>query len=447
MSLKENTEKLLLDDVTLTSEDMAELLSFSEDQDPEYTDSLIGEDEDNFEEIEKKSAEVCKNILLLHSIETNNKNNRIMKTTKFTTSELNAITERFNSIHTFGDESLSLKDRLVAYYLSTDESLDQEEAENVVTRLMAGVESLTSKYKEAMNDNWNVGDEITTMTAGMALEERFNFLVNAIALVKTVNANALGEVSDVEESLNESIEAIKSNCTDITEETCESLQSILVEMIESSPIMVTGEEKIREIMEASKGENTNVVDFASAQYDDFRYKSEMALAAWVEHQNGTLTSLPTDILPESLAVSIAAGVEESRIMEQVASGSKPIEWAVKCLKILGGVALACFLGYIALLGLAIMVGAFFEAAIMVMGTTTGAIIIASALAFLASWGYSETVISFCTKTLSWCGRAYDWMVEKLKDSVYPNVKEAAQKFVRWVRSLFNRSDDHQEALA
>ena len=73
MSLKENTEKLLLDDVALTSEDMAELLSFSEDQDPEYTDSLIGEDEDNFEEIEKKSAEVCKNILLLHSIETNNK--------------------------------------------------------------------------------------------------------------------------------------------------------------------------------------------------------------------------------------------------------------------------------------------------------------------------------------------------------------------------------------
>ena len=59
MSLKENTEKLLLDDVTLTSEDMAELLSFSEDQDPEYTDSLIGEDEDNFEEIEKK---ICRSV-------------------------------------------------------------------------------------------------------------------------------------------------------------------------------------------------------------------------------------------------------------------------------------------------------------------------------------------------------------------------------------------------
>lgn len=446
MDSYDNIDKGALDDLSINNIDINELLSDIDDEDPEYTVSLIGDDEEKSEEIEKKSEELCKNILLGYSIETNNKNNRIMETTKFTSSELNAITERFNTIHAF-EEGKSLKDRLIAYYLSTDENLDKEEAQNVVSRLMSGVEDLTTKYNAAVDEKWNANEEISSMTANMSLEERFNFLANAVSLMRTINANVLGEVSDVDESLTEALEAIKSENTEITEDVCNTLQQTLVELIESSSLMLTGEEKIREMMQAANGESTEVVDFASAQYDDYRYKSEMALAAWVEFKNGSITSLPEDMLPESLGVSVAAGVEEAKVMEEVASGSKTVEWAVKCLKILGAVAMVCFLGYVAILGLALTVCAFFEAAILVMGTSTAAIIIASALAFLVSWGYTEVAINFCKKTIGWCGRAYDWIVEKMKDSVCPAVKNAAQKFVNWVRSLFNRSDNTQEALA
>ena len=175
----------------------------------------------------------------------------------------------------------------------------------------------------------------------------------------------------------------------------------------------------------------------------------MALAAWIEHKNGALTTLPSDTIPEALGVSIAAGVEEAHIMEEVATGSKPFEWAVKALKILGAVALTCFLGYVAFLGLALLMGAFFEASILVMGTSTIAIIAASVLSFLVCWGYSGVAIQAITKILEWTGEAYDWVVKKLKDNVYPTIKTGFTKLVSWVKSLFKKGETTktQEALS
>ena len=90
---------------------------------------------------------------------------------------------------------------------------------------------------------------------------------------------------------------------------------------------------------------------------------------------------------------------------------------------LGAVALTCFLGYVAFLGLALLMGAFFEASILVMGTSTIAIIAASVLSFLVCWGYSGVAIQAVTKILEWTGEAYDWVVKKLKDNVYPTIND------------------------
>jgi hypothetical protein len=388
---------------------------------------------------------MCTKILLFQSIDTNNKNNRIMETTKFTKAELDIIANRLNIIHSHGSEDLSLKERLVSYYRTTDETLTKEEAESTVSRLMSGVDDLTSQYKDALNNGWDPNEHITAMTANMTTQERYDFLVNAISIVKSINANTLGGVSDIKGDVEAAIAELKANNAEVSDATCESLQSCLSELLESSTLMLTGEEKIKEMMEAAHGQSTNVIDFASAEYDDYRYKNEMALAVWIEHKEGNITSLPERILPESLGVSIAAGVEEARVMAEVASGNRTIEWAVKCFKILGGIALACFLVYIALLGLALSVVAFFELGILVMGTSSVAIFIATALAFLLSWGYCEIAINFGAKIMEWCGEAYDWVVMKLKDNVFPRLRTATQNLVTWVREIFQRSGTTQAA--
>ncbi len=420
---------------------------FTDDDDLEFSDPSTDDDVEILKKAEEISQEMCTKILLFQSIDTNDKNNRIMETTKFTKAELNTIANRLNAIHSHGSEDLSLKERLVSYYMTTDETLTKEDAENTVSRLMSGVEDLTSRYKDALNNGWNPAEHIAAMTSNMTTQERYDFLVNAISIVKSINTNTLGDVSDMKGDVEAAIAELKSNNAEVSDATCESLQSCLADMLESSPLMLTGEEKIKEMMEAAHGQSTNVIDFASAEYDDYRYKSEMALAAWIEHREGNITSLPEGILPESLGVSIAAGVEEAHVMAEVASGNRTIEWAVKCFKILGGIALACFLGYIAILGLALAMAAFFEIGIIVMGSSSVAIFLASALAFLLGWGYCDVAIKFGTKIMEWCGEAYDWVVIKLKDNVFPSLRTATQYLVTWVRKIFQRSGSTQAALS
>ena len=410
----------------------------------EDRDDLIGADDDEITQIlqdsEKIAEKICKNMINAHSIMANNKNISIMEKAKFTTAELSVITNRYNEVHSAANETQSLKENLVAYYMSTDLSITKDDATTVVEGLMSGVDNLTTKYKAALVDGWNPKEHVDAMVEGMTLEQRYDFLVNAISLVNTLNVQTMGEMQDIQTAINETIEKMKDGNLEVTDSVCDELKNSLIELLQSSPLMVTNADQIKAMMDAANGQTTNVVDFASSQYDDYRHKNEMALAAWIEHKNGTLTTLPSDILPEALGVSIAAGVEESRIMEEVATGSKPFEWAVKCLKILGAIALTCFLGYIAFLGLALLLGAFFEASILVMGTSTFAIIAASAISFLICWGYSGVAIKTVRKVLEWSGNAYDWMVTKLKDNVYPTIKAGFTKFISWVKSLFKRKN-------
>ncbi len=407
-------------------------------------DELIGADDDDltqlFQKSEKIADKICKNVLAAHSINVNNKNIRIMEKAKFTVAELSVITNRYNEIHSAANETQTLKENLMAYYMSTDSTITKEDAEKIVGGLMSGVEDFTIKYKEALAEGWNPKKHVDEMVDGMTLQQRYDFLVNAISLVNTINLQTMGEMQDVQTSVNETIEKMKSGNIEVTDAVCDELQNSLTELLQSSPLMIINAEQIKEMMDAANGQTINVVDFASSQYDDYRYKNEMALAAWIEHKNGALTTLPSDTIPEALGVSIAAGVEEAHIMEEVATGSKPFEWAVKALKILGAVALTCFLGYVAFLGLALLMGAFFEASILVMGTSTIAIIAASVLSFLVCWGYSGVAIQAVTKILEWTGEAYDWVVKKLKDNVYPTIKAGFTKLVSWLKSLFKKGE-------
>ena len=78
-----------------------------------------------------------------------------MEKAKFTAAELSVITNRYNEIHSSANESQSLKENLLAYYMSTDPSITQEDATKVVDGLMSGVDNLTTKFKTALADGWN----------------------------------------------------------------------------------------------------------------------------------------------------------------------------------------------------------------------------------------------------------------------------------------------------
>jgi UDP-N-acetylmuramoylalanine-D-glutamate ligase len=160
-----------------------------------------------------------------------------------------------------------------------------------------------------MDEGWNPAGHIAEMVRDMDLQKRYDFLVTAISVVNTLNVQTLGDVHDVETSVNEAIEELKSGNVEVTENVCDQLQDTLSEMLETSPLMLANSDQVREMMDAASMGTVNAVDFTSVHYDDFRHKNMMALATWIEYKNGNLPSLPDNMLPEIMGVSIAAGVE------------------------------------------------------------------------------------------------------------------------------------------
>lgn len=444
-------EMIKIEEYLINSENEKELLnSILSIESDEISDDLIGPDEE-FAEFLQKNEEIikkaCKNFQKMRSIEINNKNQKKMEKINLTSTELTTVTNRFNEIHTDHSDSLSIKDNLVTYYQNSNGNLTKEEAEDTVSRLMAGVEDLTSKYKIAIQDGFIPTDYIAVMTKDMNTQERYDFLVNAIAVVQTLNIQNLKSGTDIKSQVEAAINELNSTKTDINDGVCDELQIILGDLLETSSLMLTGEEQIKEMMNAADGGELRVVDFASSQYDDFRYKSEMALATWIEYEQGSLNSIPANAIPEAIGVSTAAGIEEAQIMSEVFSGSKNVEWAVKCLKILGGVALVCFLGYVALLGISLVMATFFEAAIIILGTSGVAVFFAAVLTFLATWGCSSVAVDVITEVVEWSGKVYDFVVEKLRESIIPKIKDCTVNFLSWVRSLCTGTKQNETQTA
>ncbi len=424
------------------------LFSLLEDNDifEPQSDSLEGVEELDSEEKRKIIDQMCQNFLTNRSILLNNKNNTIMNTTKLTQDELNTVVARYNEINSTMDAATSLKDGLIAYYLKEVEDPTLAEATHTVERLMSGVEDLTAKYRQALDQGWNPESEVEQMTADMTVEQRYNFLVNAIAIVKSINAKNLGQTGEqVTELVESSIATMSQDDAVIDDQVCQTLTQTLSALLESPTVMLNSAEQVQELMRAAGEGQTEAVDFAAQIYDDNRYKCQMALAAWIEYQQGNLESFPEHSIPEAVGVSVAAAVEEAKIIEEVSLGRKTVEWGVMCLKVLGGVALACLLGYIALLGIAISTMAFFEAGIMVLGTTTAAIIGAGMFAVLVSCGVSQTAIEAGAKVMVWCGDVFDQIVETLRDRVFPVIRNIASKLVSKIKILFTKQG--QDATA
>lgn len=405
----------------------------------ESEEDIIGIDDDEitlfFHESEKKAEKICKNILFAYSIKMNKKNNCDMKNLNLTSAELNSVTNRFNELNNSFVSELSLKDNLVKYYLSNVSSATEEEAIEFVTRMMGGVEELTSKFRQALEMGWDPTQEIVSITNDMSIEQRYDFLVNAIILVQQLNLENLTESKDLKTEIEESINALKNKLEEPTEEICNILQNELSTLLCNSTLMVAGAEEVDKIMDVASKTSIEVVDFASNQYDDICHKCKMTMATWIEYKEGNLPSIPEGIMIETLAVSIASGVEEARIISEVTSGNKTIDWAAKCLKILGGIALMCFLGYIAILGLALTAGAFLEAGLLVFGTSYVAIVASSIIALLVCWGLSDTILNEVSKVIEWTGRLYDKIVSTVKRTVVPIIQETARRVVNGVKNL------------
>ena len=407
-------------------------------------DDLIGEDEeknDIWQEREKKFDKFCENLEVNASVVINNLNSKIMNNVNFTKEELVKVTDRYNTIVKDSKAELSLKENLVNAYLQANQDKAKEEAEDVVDKLIEGCDTLTRKYNEALANGFDAEAEISSMCQGKSVEERYSFLINALAMVEALNLDKFPSLADTNNALKKTIEDYNAATPNPTEADCETMQKLLAEALTNNTLLVSSLEEAKKLLATAGQGETSVVDFASEQYDDAKKKAEMALAAWLEYEAGNIASVPEGATPEMIGVGAATAVEEARVMDDVVKGSKTIEIAIKCLKILGGVALACAMGYYMILGAALAVGSIAFGLLSVLGTSTLACMATMALVLPLVWGAANLGLNTGAYVLDKAGDAYDYVVEKLRESVFPKISELANSFVAWLKSKLGQNTE------
>lgn len=398
-------------------------------------EDLIGEDEEKdnqWQENEKIIDEKCKNEHICVSVETNNKIQQRMNNMKITKEEMVKVAERCKSISSNYESNLTLVENLVAAYKKACPELLEEEVTEKVKKLMKGCDDLTIRYNRAIAEGFNVEEKINSLTKGLDVETRFNYLVNALSAVEALNASNFASLKDANETMKKNIEDYTKATENPTEADCDEMQKLLVEAISSNTLLLTGMENAQQLLASAKDANS-AIDFTKAQYDDARTKAEMALAMWLEYENGNLTSIETGATPESIGIGAATAVEEAKIVNDVATGRKTADIAIKCLKILGGIALFLLLGYIGVV-IAAMVGGLAAAALLsIFGTSTIACIATIAICLPLISGLAQLCVDGGTYVFEKAGEAFDFVVEKLRESVFPKVKETFIKVIAWFK--------------
>jgi len=154
---------------------------------------------------------------------------------------------------------------------------------------------------------------------------------------------------------------------------------------------------------------------------------------WLEYEAGNIASIEPGATPESIGIGTATAVEEAKVVEDLATGRTTADVAIKCLKILGGVALILLLGYIGLTFAATIGGLAASALLSVFGTSTIACIATTTLSLSLVLGYAKLYLDGCETVFEGAGNAFDFVVEKLRESVFPKIREIGSKFITWIK--------------
>lgn len=436
MLSKESISKLEFEIQRNTAAD-ASLPALSQEYPTQHEiDAIIGEDDEECTygiNTENFVEEKCKKDDISASVVANIKIQQSMNNMKVTNEEMAKVAERCNVINAAHESTKTLTENLVNAYSAEHPELTNEEAVEVVSRLIRGCDCLTRKYNQAVREGFDSETEIKRLTKGMDTETRFNYLVNALAAVDALNSRTVQSQKDADETVKDYIEKYTSLTPHPTETDCEDIQRILTEAIANNSLLLTSMEQAQELLASAKDTNS-VIDFTSDQYDDARTKAEMALAMWIEYENGNIPSIAKGATPESIGIGAATAVEEAKIINDIATGRKSADIAVKCLKILGGVALFLLLGYLGMI-VAATVGGFAAAALMsVFGTSTIACIATMAICLPLIWGMAQLLVRTGSFIMDKAGIAFDYVVCKLRESVFPKIKSITSRIIAWFKS-------------
>lgn len=419
----------------------------------DYADSLLGKDTfdtdmlsrinasahlkmSQNQKVENKSNKVDRKSETQSSIMSNKSKHSIMKTT-FTHEEILKIQELVSKFNESENSEKTFSENLVHFYLESMPGTYPEEARKVVDSISKGINAFSETLAEALkSEDYNFIGKIDEATKNLSLEEKYNVYLNLLAAIRTIDATNVSENGFVEGFAEIKGKLYKSGVT-VDEAMVNEMSSMLNDAICNNTLVLSEVEGISRIMANVETSEENASAFVSSNLDELKKKQIASLCAFIAYQNGQIKSLPEGVNAETIAISMAAGIEEAKVLEDVSLGRKTYDVAVKIIKIISAVALTLTLTLAIVSVLAIGAGFLASGIISLLGTSAFASIVCSILVIGSACAITPKLTEGMMIVLDKAGELYDKFTDFIRDKAYPYVKEKISTFVTYIRNRVN----------
>lgn len=359
--------------------------------------------------------------------------------TNFSKEELQTIQQISDSITVSINPEIPFEENLMNIYIEQRPGSFPEEAQDIVSRIRGSIEKFIANLQQAMSEvGFDYVSELKKVSSEMNLQERYELYINFLAALQTMSINNL---SPEQMSQIENFQTVRERLFvngDVTEDMLADVERQIAAMLQNNTFCMGSIETVKTLIsELPKGSDA-IENIILGSEKDIMTKMIAALAAYIAYRNGQIESLAgQEMSPEEIAISVSAGMEEMKVMNDLTAGKTTVDKAIKILKIIGGVALFSILAYFAVSGI-IAIGAMTAVMFSVIfGTSTIASIGALLIGGLVTWSLIDSALTVGDKMLNWSSRMFDMVIESWRETAWPAVKRALQSGLNWFFSLFH----------
>lgn len=427
-------ENKLIEDGEINASLQASILNHSINKD--YADDLLGKDEENI---------FTKDRILLYddSKEANNKSLILKHTTmnnKLSKEEILKVQDLVVKFNESYNAELSLEENLEKFYLSQRPGALPEDAHSITEGLKSGIVSFNANLKKALEDGeFDYAAELREIASDKSLNEKYELYVNFLAALQTL---CVDNLSPQQASQLEGFQAIRERLIvkeDVTEDMLHDVEDKIGQLLKNNNLCLGSIENLKELIDELPNGTEAIESIVTDSEQDMREKMITSMATYIAYQNEELESLKgQELSPEVIAISVAAGVEEMHVMDDLNSGRTTVDKAIKVLKIIGGIALFLLLAYVAI-NCIIAIGTLSMVLFMLaFGSTTIATIGALLASLFIVWSLTNSSINAGEKIMKWSSRTFDVVVNTWRETIWPSMLKVLRNIGEWFVSLFQK---------
>jgi len=367
-----------------------------------------------------------------------NKNTYNMKT-QLSEKELLAVNEILNEIKNSKDNNLSLEENLVEFYLAKRPGTTREEAEEVMKAFETGILKFNNSLKEALAEGgFDYKKELAEATKDMSLQQKYELYVNFLAALATLEYSNLSEDQKSQVKDFETIKGEISVNAEVTEEMIAEIESRISECMENNTLCMGTLESFGKLVSALSVGEEQVAAIANCSADDMEEKMETSLAVYIAYLNGDIESNQEEaVTPEMIAVATASGVEQRRVISDLASGKTTIDVAIKVLKIIGGITLALLLGFAAVCTVSYACSLIVSTCIYLFGLSGFAFVIALLSGFGIGLLAGESAVEIYNKVAAVGSKWIDVAVQTWREKTWPAIRKWFGSVTNFFSNLFS----------